>query len=178
MNDSNADDLDLLSDEETIPEAGVPWKPGHTFTVLDAMSINVGRPLVYPSYVYVRGSVVTITADTIEFQGWLLALIDDEAEQLSRWGKVRLRRGTHHVEPWEKYGDPVWEIHEREARRIALAQIEPADRRAALEKVAERFGPHQTPRGSSFTYTHTAALRREADERAAQQERRTITRGR
>lgn len=178
MNDSNADDLDLLADEENNPEAGAPWEPGHTFTVLDAMSLNVGIPMVTPSYVYERGAVVPITKNTITHQGWLLALIDDEDEQMFRWGKVRLRRGAHQVEPWEAYGDPVWEIHEREARRIALAQIEPADRRAALEKVAERFGPHQTPRGSSFTYTHTAALRREADERAAQQERRTITRGR
>jgi hypothetical protein len=168
MTTPNDDDLydDLAGD--TIPAPGTPWSPGETVTVLcGGMSINTGVPLRDISHVYRRSDKFTVTAATIEHQSWLLDLADDEDAQISRWGEVRLRRGTHEVTPWLAVGDPIWTVMHDDARRVALSHVDPEGRQRAMEQVRERFGVKPQTPSHSFQYTDNAQQRRLAEDAAA-----------
>ncbi|MEX8058484.1 hypothetical protein [Microbacterium sp. 16-032] len=166
MSDDNYDD-DLYDDLATDTTPTGPWTPGEKVTVLcGGMSINTGIPIVTPSYVYKRSDVFTVTADTITYQSWLLDLAADQDEQIRRWGEVRLLRGTHDVTPWLKVGDPVWQVMHDDARRIALAHVDPEDRQRAMEQVREKFGKQPQTPSISFEYTDLAQQRRLAEDAA------------
>jgi len=167
MSDDIYDD-DLYDDLATDATPTGPWTAGEKITVLcGGMSINIGIPMVTPSYVYKRADVLTVTDDTIQYQSWLLDLAADEDEQVRRWGEVRLLRGAHEVTPWLKIGDPVWTVLHDDARRIALAHVDPADRQKAMEAVREKFGVQPQTPSSSFQYADLAQQRRLADDAAA-----------
>lgn len=161
------DDLDGFDDLTADATPTGPWSPGEKITVLcGGMSINTGIPMTTPSYVYKRADVLTVTEDTIQYQGWLLDLAADQDEQVRRWGEVRLLRGAHEVTPWLKIGDPVWQVMHDDARRIALSHVDPEDRQRAMEQVREKFGVQPQTPSSSFQYADLAQQRRLAEDAA------------
>lgn len=167
MSTPDIDADDLYDDLATDATPTGPWSPEEKITVLcGGMSINMGIPMVTPSYVYKRADVLTVTADTIAHQGWLLDLAADQDEQIKRWGEVRLLRGAHEVTPWLKNGDAVWTVLHNDARAVALAHVDPADRQKAMEQVRERFGVQPQTPSSSFEYTDRAQQRRIAEDAA------------
>ena len=84
----------------------------------------------------------------------VLDLLDDEAQQVARWGQVMIRRGPYptDAEPWDRVGDQVWKDAREEARRAAWAQPTEASRGAALAAVRERFGDAPTTSTTSMHY--------------------------
>lgn len=163
MSTPDLDYDDLTTDE--IPTAGTPWSPGEYVTMYGTITANFGTPFLDLSAVFARGDVVQITEATIQHQGHLLDLADDERAQLDRWGEIRIRRGRHQVERWARIGDPQWVIAHTEARRVAEAVVDHDERNAALRAVRERFGsaPSAAP---SFEYRDLAAERRLSDDAA------------
>ncbi|MXS73681.1 hypothetical protein CSIV_12420 [Microbacterium sp. CSI-V] len=152
---------DLLAE----PTPTGPWSPGEWVTIFGTITANFGVPFLDISKVYARGDVVQITEATIQHQGYLLTLADDEQAQLNRWGEVRIRRGRHEIERWTKPGDPIWTIEHSEARRVALAVVDHDERNAALRAVRDRFGAAPSA-DSAFSYKDLAAERRASDDAA------------
>jgi hypothetical protein len=88
-----------------------------------------------------RGQTVTLTADLIEGNPEVLALIDDQAAQERRWGSVALGRGPFPADQ-QRYtpGSPEAEAERDRRRTIALAEPDEAKRAEALAAIRREFG--------------------------------------
>jgi hypothetical protein len=93
-----------------------------------------------------RGTVVTVTQRLIDGTrdrtgaSWLVDTIDDEDEQVRRFGVVRVRRGDwpEGVDRFEPYS-AAWHDARDAARAAAHALGDPDERAAAFAEIERRF---------------------------------------
>ena len=115
---------------------------GVTFTVLaTGMMVPFND---YENRAGIRGEVINLTAEQVEGtknrygQSWLY---QSDEDQLARWSIVKFRLGDHSEGITYADDDPhgvrlrLWQA----ATKYAQAISDPAERRAALQKVAEDF---------------------------------------
>lgn len=124
-------------------------QPGEqVHAIASGLTIPTGTGLMGASIVLRRGQTLTVSSAFIEASrnrhgdlGWP-AIVDDDDEQVRRWGRVHLRRGPapDDMLPWEP-GTPEHAEAREAARRRAWAVLDPAERREALADVERVYGP-------------------------------------
>lgn len=93
------------------------------------------------SIVLNRGQTITLTADIIEGNPGLLALIDDPDAQVRRYGSAAFGRGAFPTDlPRYTPGSPEAEAERDRRRAIALAEPDERKRAEALAAIRREFG--------------------------------------
>lgn len=132
--------------------------PGDQFTWLQSgISYLTTTELSGGEQVSIRGQVVTLTEDLRQANAdrtgscWLDLITDAEAQE-TRWGRQIFAPGALSVASWE----PNTLEHEwarDEARRIANAEPDPAERAAKLRQVEVTFGKIGNPSGQRSSWS-------------------------
>lgn len=112
-----------------------------------------GDGLTARSDVLETGTVVTLTAEMIERNSHVLALLDDPDAQEAKFRRVVVGRGDWpaHLETWT-YGTPEWATAREAARQAAWKLDDESLRNKALRGVEKRFGQAPTNRTTQQLY--------------------------
>ncbi|WP_036318140.1 hypothetical protein [Microbacterium sp. B24] len=130
-------------------------QPGDLIHFLSAMSVAVSPDYGVPVQ---RGATVEVTKEIIEASldrngnSWL-DLVDDEGAQVARYGQVTFRRGQcpEDVLWWNAPGDDASRgLAHVKAVEAAREISDPIERRLAVAKADETFGPRMTSRSLGY----------------------------
>lgn len=142
-------------------ESGLPVRAGDEIHVLKSgVTIPTGQGFMSASHISRAGETIIVTAKMIAAsysasgRSWL-AIVNDDAAQIERWGETRFRMGRapEGAPTWGAVGDADWREAREQARKDAWAQPTAQARAEALAAVEKRFGPAPT---TSVTLNTTA----------------------
>ncbi|MBB2974471.1 hypothetical protein FHX49_000012 [Microbacterium endophyticum] len=162
-NKEDSDALDELAEAE--------WRVGEEVTILvSGTTLALGIP-GFGGEVYGRGAVVRVTIDTLTYRQDELEWIGNPDQQLRKWGVQRVARGRIELDPWDKKGDPIWEIHREQARQLAHSQADPRERARALAEVQRKFGSMPTSVSTDILPGQSSEARKLAEDDFARSQR-------
>lgn len=130
-------------------------QPGDQIHFLAAMSVAISPEYGVPIQ---RGATIELTDEIISASrdrkgtSWL-DLVDDEDAQISRFGQVTFRRGEcpEDVLWWNSPGDDASRVLAHQQAVEAAREIsDPIERRVAIARADEVFGPRMTSRSLGF----------------------------